>query len=88
MILLSSNRRDILLSSSICQAAHACFAIPSLGQGLVDFSSKPEIDEQNDEKRGHNKPRDHNDFDSDVANRGNVVVDVGNPLSIFCLHVR
>jgi hypothetical protein len=37
--------------------------VPSLRQGLVDFSSKPEIDEHNDEKRGHNKPRHHNDLE-------------------------
>ena len=37
--------------------------VPSLRQGLVDLSSKAEIDEHNDEKRSHNKPRLHNDLE-------------------------
>jgi hypothetical protein len=38
--------------------------------------SEPEADQQNQNERGQNKPRDHNDLDPDFANRRNVVVDV------------
>src|SRR4030095_14312802 len=40
------------------------------------FSSEPETDQQNQDKRGQNGPRDHDDFDSQFARGRNVVVDV------------
>jgi hypothetical protein len=44
--------------------------------GRVPLSSDPEADEQNQDKRGQNEPRDRDDFDPHFANRRNVVVDV------------
>ena len=46
------------------------------GEQTAALSSEPEIDQQNHKKRGQNQPRDHNDFHPQVANRGNVVVDI------------
>ena len=40
------------------------------------LSSEPETDQQNQDKRGQNEPRDHDDLDSDLTNGRNVVVDI------------
>ena len=44
------------------------------GEQAAALSSKPEIDQKNNKKRGQNQPWDHNDFHPQVANGGNVVV--------------
>ena len=46
------------------------------GVALWALSSDPEIDQQNQDKRGQNEPRDHNDLDSQFARGRNVVVDI------------
>jgi hypothetical protein len=38
--------------------------------------SEPETDQQNQDKRGQNEPRDHDDLDSHFANGRDVIVDV------------
>ena len=40
------------------------------------FLSEPETDQQNQDKRGHNEPRDRDDFDPHFANGRNIVVDI------------
>src|ERR1700756_4314013 len=39
-------------------------------------SSEPETDQQNQDKRCQNEPRDHNDFDSQLAHGRDVVVNI------------
>jgi hypothetical protein len=41
----------------------------------ISFSSEPETDQQNQDKRRQNEPRDHNDLDSQFAHGRYVVVD-------------
>ena len=41
---------------------------------------EPETDQQNQDKCGHNEPRDHDDLDSDVTNGRNIVVDIRIPI--------
>ncbi len=40
------------------------------------FSSEPETNQQNQDKRGQNEPRDRDDFDPHFANGRNVVVHI------------
>ena len=40
------------------------------------LSCEPETDQQNEDKRRQNEPRDHNDLDSQFAHGRNVVIDV------------
>jgi hypothetical protein len=42
-------------------------------------SAIPQLDEQDEQERGQNEPRDRDDFESHPANRRNVVVDVRVP---------
>src|SRR5205823_6712580 len=46
------------------------------GEQTAALSSEPEADQQNQDKRGHTEPGDHNDFDPHFANGRNIVVDV------------
>jgi hypothetical protein len=48
----------------------------ALRRAFAAVSSTPETDQQNQDKRGYNKPGDRDDFDSHFANRWNIVVDV------------
>jgi hypothetical protein len=43
---------------------------------IEHVSSEPETDQQNQDKRRQNEPRDHNDLDSQFAHGRNVVVHV------------
>jgi hypothetical protein len=55
----------------------APLALDACGATLTSaLSSEPQTDQQNQDKRGQNKPRDHDDFDPNVANRWDVVVDL------------
>jgi len=38
--------------------------------------SEPETDQENQDKRRQNEPRDHDDFDSQFARGRNVIVDI------------
>ena len=44
------------------------------GEQTAALSSEPETDQQNEDKRRQNEPRDHNDLESDLANGRNVIV--------------
>jgi len=46
------------------------------GEQTAALSSEPETDKKNQDKRGHNEPRDRDDFDPHFANGRNIVVDV------------
>jgi hypothetical protein len=46
------------------------------GEPDEPLSSAPEIDQKNHEKRGQAQPRDHDDFDPQFPNGGNVVVHI------------
>jgi hypothetical protein len=48
----------------------------SLPDGQPRSLSEPETDQQNQDKRGQNEPRNHDDFDSHFANGRNIVVHV------------
>src|SRR6266705_1058982 len=47
----------------------------SLLNGQPRSLSEPETDQQNQDKRGHTEPGDHDDFDPDFANGWNIIVD-------------
>src|SRR6266513_2257000 len=48
----------------------------SLLNGQPRSLSEPETDQQNQDKRGHADPGNHNDLESDLANGRNIVVNV------------
>src|SRR5437773_6062914 len=48
----------------------------SLLNGQPRSLSEPETDQQNQDKRGHAEPRNHDDFDPYFAHRRNIVVNV------------
>ena len=48
------------------------------GEPAAPPSSEPETDQQNQDKRCQNEPRDHNDLDSQFAHGGDVLVDIGS----------
>ena len=48
----------------------------SVENRTAPLSSEPETDQQNQDKRGQNEPRNHDDFDSQFARGRNVIIDV------------
>jgi hypothetical protein len=50
--------------------------VRSAANQTAAFSSEPESDQQNQDKRGYDEPRDRDHFDSHFANGRNIVVDV------------
>jgi hypothetical protein len=64
--------------AATCDHDPRLFHLPNTFNFFSEWGSlsEPETDQQNQDKRGQNEPRNHNDLDSQFANGWNVVIDV------------